>query len=96
LPPPQGAVIPSIPDSCTTVYGGGKTFEYSNGVFYESTGKGYEITDPPPGVIVTSIPKGATNVTVNGVNYCEFGGVWYQPFYSASEVIYQTVSNPIG
>jgi hypothetical protein len=63
-------------------------------VFYESTGNGYKITDPPPGVIVTSLPNGAANVTVNGVNYLEFGGVWYQPFYSGSEVIYQTIPNP--
>ena len=96
VPPPQGAVIPSIPyaDSSTTVYGGGQTFTYCNGVFYESTSNGYKITDPPPGVMVTSLPKGAANVTVNGVNYLEFGGVWYQPFYSGSEVIYQTIPNP--
>jgi hypothetical protein len=30
------------------------------------------------------------------VNYREFGGVWYQPFYSGSEIIYQTVPNPTG
>jgi hypothetical protein len=92
--PPLGAVIPSIPDSSTTVYGGGQTFEYCNGVFYEKTSNGYEITDPPPGVIVTSLPKGAAIVAVNGVDYREFGGVWYQPFYSGSEVIYQTIPNP--
>jgi hypothetical protein len=89
-------VIPSIPDSSTTVSGAGQSFNYSNGVFYESTSNGYKITDPPPGVIVTSLPKGAAIVTVNGVNYREFGGVWYQPFYSGSEVIYQTVPNPTG
>jgi hypothetical protein len=43
-----------------------------------------------------SLPKGAVTVTVNSVNYREFGGVWYQPFYSGSEVIYQTVPNPTG
>jgi hypothetical protein len=46
--------------------------------------------------VQTAVPKGAVTVTVNGVNYREFGGVWYQPFYSGSEVIYQTVPNPTG
>jgi len=36
VPPPKGAVIPSVPDSSTTVYGGDKNFAYSNGVFYVS------------------------------------------------------------
>ena len=69
-------------------------FVEKNGVFYESTSNGYKITDPPPGVMVTSLPNGAALVMVNGVDYREFGGVWYQPFYSGSEVIYQTVPNP--
>jgi Family of unknown function (DUF6515) len=90
---PRKFVIPDS-DSCTTVYGGGQTFTYCNGVFYESTSNGYKITNPPPGVMVTSLPNGAAVVTVNGVDYREFGGLWYQPFYSGSEVIYQTVSNP--
>ena len=98
LPPPRGAMIPSIPDSSTTVSGAGRSFNYSNGVFYEpaSNGNGYKIVEPPPGVLITSLPKGAVIVTVNGVNYREFGGVWYQPFYSGNEVIYQTVPNPTG
>jgi hypothetical protein len=65
-------------------------------VFYEPTSKGYKIVEPPPGILITSLPNGAVTVTVNGVNYREFGGVWYQPFYSGSEVIYQTVPNPTG
>jgi hypothetical protein len=44
--------------------------------------------------MVTSLPNGAAVVTVNGVDCREFGGLWYQPFYSGSEVIYQTVPNP--
>jgi hypothetical protein len=89
-------VIPSIPESCTTVSGAGGTFSYSNGVFYEPASEGYKIVEPPPGILVTLLPKGAVIVTVNNVNYREFGGVWYQPFYSGSEVIYQTVPNPTG
>jgi Family of unknown function (DUF6515) len=84
------SVIPSIPDSCTTVSGPGGTFSYSNGVFYEPASKGYKIVEPPPGLLIMSLPKGAVAVTVNNVKYREFGGVWYQPFYSGSDVIYQT------
>lgn len=96
MPPPRGAVIPSVPASSTTVSGAVKNFNYSNGVFYEQADKGYQIVEPPPGILITSLPKGAVTVTVNSVNYREFGGVWYQPFYSGSEVIYQTVPNPTG
>jgi hypothetical protein len=65
-------------------------------VFYETAGKGYKIVQPPPGVLVASLPEGAATVTVNGANYREFGGIWYRPFYSGSDVVYQTVPNPTG
>jgi hypothetical protein len=93
VPPPKGAVIPSVPDSSTTVYGADKSFAYSNGVFYEPAGKGYKIVQPPVGVLVPSIPEGAATVTVNGAKYFEFGGIWYRPFYSGSDEVYQTVGN---
>jgi hypothetical protein len=47
-------------------------------------------------MLVPSIPNGAATVTINGTNYREFGGVWYRPFYSGSDVVYQTVANPVG
>jgi hypothetical protein len=78
------------------VSGAGQSFNYSNGVFYQQADKSYQIVEPPPGILITPLPKGAVTVTVNSVNYREFGGVWYQPFYSGSEVIYQTVPNPTG
>jgi Family of unknown function (DUF6515) len=93
---PRGAVIPSVPDSSTTVSGSGQNFNYCNGVFYQPANKGYQVVEPPPGILITSLPKGAVTVTVNNVNYREFGGVWYQPFYCGTEVIYQTVPNPTG
>ena len=96
MPPPKGAVIPSVPESSTTVYGAGKSYAYSNGVFYETADQGYKIVQPPVGVLVTSIPNGAATVTVNGAKYLEFGGTWYRPFYSGSDVVYQTVPNPTG
>jgi len=65
-------------------------------MFYKPAGQGYKIVQPPVGVLVTSIPEGAANVTVNGAKYFEFGGIWYRPFYSGSDVVYQTVPNPTG
>jgi len=65
-------------------------------VFYDPAGKGFKIVDPPLGLLVPSIPDGAATVTVNGSNYREFGGVWYRAFYSGSDVVYQTVANPVG
>ena len=49
---------------------------------------------PPTGIMVSMLPDGAVSHNVNGARYFEFGGVWYKPFYSGSDVIYQTTSNP--
>jgi hypothetical protein len=65
-------------------------------VFYEQTGQGYKIAEPALGTLVPSIPEGAAAVTVNGAKYFEFGGIWYRPFYSGTDVVYQTVANPTG
>ncbi len=51
-------MIPSVPDSATTVSGAGQSFNYSNGVFYQQANKGYQIVEPPPGILITSLPKG--------------------------------------
>jgi hypothetical protein len=49
---------------------------------------------PPPGVFVNSLPKGAIAESANGNRYFKYGGVWYKPYYSGSDVTYETVSNP--
>jgi hypothetical protein len=63
-------------------------------VFYGTAGQRYKIVQPPVAVLVPSIPEGAATVTVNDGKYFESGGIWY-PFYSGSDVVYQTVFNPV-
>jgi hypothetical protein len=56
------------------------------------------IPAPPTGILVYLgyiNPRRAATVTVNA-KYLEFGGIWYRPFYSGSDVVYQTVPNPTG
>ena len=51
---------------------------------------------PPPGVFVTQLPNGAVAHTIYGNRYFHYRHVWYQPFYSGSDVTYETVADPWG
>ena len=92
--PPQGAVVTALPGSCPLVYGASSSYSYCNGTFYTQVSGGYEVVVPPQGVFVTSLPNGAVEQSVNGSSYFQYGDVWYQPFYSGSDVSYETVANP--
>jgi hypothetical protein len=66
VPPPQGAVVPSPPPSCSTVdLGSGKTYD-CGGAFYSSVPNGYAVVPPPIGIVVPALPNGAVVHTVGG------------------------------
>ena len=96
VPPPQGAIIQTLPPSCVSIMAPGSTYSDCGGVFYKPISEGYKVVMPPTGITVTNLPDGAVSTTVNGNRYFQYGGVWYQPFYSGSDVIYMTVANPNG
>ena len=94
MPPPQGAVVPAPPPSCSTVdLGAGQTYD-CGGVFYSSVPNGYEVILPPASVTVAALPNGAVGQTINGITYFTFAGAWYQPVYSGGGVAYQVVTSP--
>jgi hypothetical protein len=70
------------------------SYSYCNGTFYTQVSGGYEVVAPPQGVFVSTLPNGSVQQSVNGSTYFQYGGVWYQPFYSGSDVSYETVANP--
>jgi len=57
---------------------------------------GYQVVQPPAGVFVNNLPNGAVAQGINGIRYFQYAGVWYQPYYSGSDVTYETVANPNG
>ena len=94
MAPPQGAVVPAPPPSCSTVdLGSGRTYD-CGGAFYSSVPNGYEVIPPPIGITVATLPNGAVDQTIGGVTYFTYGGAWYRPMYSGGGVTYQVVSKP--
>ena len=45
---------------------------------------------------MNDLPRGAVAQGIGGTRYFQYGGVWYQPYYSGSDVTYETVANPNG
>jgi hypothetical protein len=94
VPPPQGAVVPTPPPSCSTVYVGSTPNLDCGGAFYSSVPQGYKVILPPVGATVTTLPNGAVDRNIGGTTYFTFGGAYYRPFYSGSSVIYEVVAKP--
>ena len=93
-PPPQGAVVATLPSSCTSVsVTGTKTFD-CGGAFYAAAPGGYKLIPPPIGAGVTLLPNGAVDQNINGVTYFTYGGAYYRPYYSGSSIFYQVVPKP--
>lgn len=91
---PRGAVVPTPPPSCSTVYVHGTANLDCGGAFYAPVSKGYQVVPPPIGSTVTTLPNGATTENIKGTTYFNFGDAYYQPFYSGSSVIYEVVAKP--
>ncbi len=45
---------------------------------------------------MNNLPNGAVPQSVNGNRYFQYAEVWYRPYYSGSDVTYETVANPNG
>src|SRR5690606_32392198 len=94
VPPPMGAVIDTLPSSCTAIYSGETAYYDCGGAYYSQVSQGYQVVSPPIGATVNTLPNGAASETVNGVTYYSFGGAYYQPYYSGGSVIYKIVQKP--
>ena len=66
VPPPQGAIVQTLPPSCVTLMAPGSSYSDCGGVFYQPLSHGYQVVTPPTGITVTNLPDGAVATTVNG------------------------------
>lgn len=94
VPPPIGAVIPSLPEGTQKVRRADETYLYYVGGFYRKTRKGYEVVAAPVGATVTYAPKGALGKVFGGRTYYVYGGVYYRPRFVGGLTLYQVVARP--
>jgi hypothetical protein len=94
VPPPTGAVIPSLPDGAVTVRHEDETYHYYVGGFYRKTRKGYQVAAAPVGAAVTYPPKGATRKAIGDKTYYVHGGVYYRPKFVGGVALYRVVAKP--
>lgn len=94
VPPPTGAVIPSLPGGALKVRHEDEAYHYYVGGFYRKTRKGYGVAAAPVGALVTYAPKSAVKKTINGKTYYVYGGVYYRPKFVGGLTLYQVVAKP--
>jgi hypothetical protein len=86
--PVIGSTVPYLPPGATMTYAYGATFYYSNGLFYQVNGAGYQIVTAPIGADVYTLPNGAYATTINGSTYYVSGSTYYKPYFDGSQVAY--------
>jgi hypothetical protein len=92
--PPPGAVVATVPASCSVVFSGDTSYYNCGGAYYLQVSQGYQVVPPPIGATLYTLPNGAVAKTINGVTYYTFGGAYYKPYYSGGSIYYQIVQNP--
>lgn len=94
VPPPTGAVIPSLPEGAVTIRYDDETYHYYVGSFYLKSRKGYQVAAAPVGATVTYAPKKAARKTIDGKPYYVYAGVYYLPKFVDGLTLYQVVAKP--
>jgi uncharacterized protein DUF6515 len=92
VPPPIGAVVPSLPDGYETTMVGNDTFYYFGGAFYIATDQGYQVVEAPPGAVITQLPVGAVQQDVNGQELLVYNNVYYAPISQDGQDAYEVVT----
>jgi len=90
--PPDGAVLPELPDGAVEIDGPDQTYYYVDGAFYVEVGNGYQIVQAPIGVIVPELPPGAAQLIINGQVEYQFNGTNYLPVFVNGVTQYQSVA----
>ena len=86
----RGMRIASRPSGIIVNYGG-LSFIYSNGVFYNSIGREFEVVRPRVGMIVPSLPMGHTVMMRKGAKHYIHNGVIYSPMHRNGRVVFRIV-----
>jgi hypothetical protein len=94
VPPPDGALIETIPPDLSTVTVNGTEYYNYGGVFYLKVDSGYQVIAPPTGGIVTKLPGKAYSTLINDDLYYVYGNAYYKRFFSGHSVIYKIVKAP--
>lgn len=92
VPPPVGAVVPSLPDGYETTMVGNDTYYYFGGAFYMQTDQGFEVVAAPPGAVITQLPVGAVDQQVNGQDLLVYNNVYYMPISQDGQDAYEVVT----
>lgn len=92
VPPPVGAVVPSLPDGYETTMVGNDTYYYFGGAFYVQTDQGFQVVAAPPGAVITQLPVGAVDQQVNGQELLVYDNVYYMPISQDGQDAYEVVT----
>lgn len=68
---------------------GGVSFIYSDGIFFSSIGRDFEVVRPSVGMIVPTLPVGHTVMMRNGVKHYIHNGIIYSPVHSNGRVVFR-------
>lgn len=85
-----GMRVASRPSGVVVDYGG-ISFIYSNGVFYSTIGREFEVVRPRVGMIVPSLPMGHTVMMRGGTKHFIHNGVIYSPIHHKGRMVYRVV-----
>lgn len=94
VPPPNGALIETIPPDLSSVTANGTKYYNYGGVFYHKVDNGYQVIAPPTGGIVTKLPGKAYSTLINNDLYYVYGNAYYKRFFRGNSVIYKIVKAP--
>ncbi|MCC9138985.1 DUF6515 family protein [Pontibacter silvestris] len=89
---PIGIRVRRLPTYYQSVFIGGRTFLYFNGIFYKKTAEEeYEVIEPPVGARVTELPQDAQTIVVNEQKLYVLDGVYYQEVFVNGTLFYEVV-----
>ena len=94
VPPPNGALIETIPPGLSTVTVNDTEYYNYGGAFYIKVDNGYQVIAPPAGGIVTELPGKAYSTLINKDLYYVYGNAYYKRFFRGNSVIYKIVKAP--
>lgn len=92
VPPPIGAVVPSLPPGYETTMVGNDTYYYFGGAFYIDNGQGYEVVAAPPGAVITELPVGAVEQDTNGETLMVYNNTYFLPISQDGQDAYEVVT----
>jgi hypothetical protein len=94
VPPPQGAVVPTPPPSCSTVYVGSSDRARLRRRILRACRERLQSQPAADRIDRHDAAKRRSRSEHQRHNLFVFGGAYYRPFYSGSSVIYEVVAKP--